>query len=213
MYLLYLVRFELVGLYTACTSHIPLLSESDPSSLCLCALVLRQRTISLATAPTSPSLATRSHAHASNADEAGIHQQSIFAPVHALDRTLHPRQPRKHHPPWSISSHTISDLLQSSRGGSDGGSDIGCAAPQHHHQLKICCTPRSHHLLTPLPLSHCVRLAWAVHLVSIFSIFCPRSGVLCIRHWLSVLILPSCWLCTFESQPLLYTLSHWSDPR
>jgi len=44
MYLLYLVRFELVGLYTACTSHIPSVSESDPSSLCLCALVLRQDT-------------------------------------------------------------------------------------------------------------------------------------------------------------------------
>jgi len=43
MYLLYLVRFELVGLYTACTSHIPSVSESDPSSLCLCALVLRHK--------------------------------------------------------------------------------------------------------------------------------------------------------------------------
>jgi len=43
MYLLYLVRFELVGLYTACTSHIPLFSESDPSLLCLCALVLRHK--------------------------------------------------------------------------------------------------------------------------------------------------------------------------
>jgi len=43
LYLLYLVRFELVGLYTTCTSHIPLFSESDPSSLCLCALVLRQQ--------------------------------------------------------------------------------------------------------------------------------------------------------------------------
>jgi len=43
LYLLYLVRFKLVGLYTACTSHIPLISESDPSLLCLCALVLRHK--------------------------------------------------------------------------------------------------------------------------------------------------------------------------
>ena len=43
MYLLYLVRFELVGYTPALHISHSLLSESDPSLLCLCALVLRQR--------------------------------------------------------------------------------------------------------------------------------------------------------------------------
>jgi len=43
MYLLYLVRFELVGQTPLCTSHSPHFSESDPSPLSLCALVLRHK--------------------------------------------------------------------------------------------------------------------------------------------------------------------------
>jgi len=42
MYLLYLVRFELVDSYTALHISHSLISESDPSLLCLCASVLRQ---------------------------------------------------------------------------------------------------------------------------------------------------------------------------
>ena len=43
MYLLYLVRFELVDSYTALHISHSLISESDPSLLCLCASVLRHK--------------------------------------------------------------------------------------------------------------------------------------------------------------------------